>query len=47
MTKEFNLTLEDQANLAAYQDSLAEDWELRHFGEFDWTDVVNHYDGTR
>ncbi len=47
MEKEVKMSLEDQMNLDAYHDSLADDWELRHFGEFDWANVVDHYDGTR
>jgi len=39
--------LQDEMNYEAYQTSLAEAEDLRYCPDFNWGDVVDHYDGTR
>lgn len=43
------LTLEEKTEMEkeAWESAMQEDWELRHFGEFDWDHYVDRYDGTR
>lgn len=39
--------LEEKANIEALQSSMADDWEMRHGWDGDWSKVVDQYDGTR